>query len=342
MLLSFTLDFPIFSPASYNALLFQITPAHSSYQLLLAESFFEAKPYSLSTTNITTALSILLPPSAHSGNWPNSWPGVSPLRTSLDNLQESPSDPVGWRQTSFDHCEKTYRQPFRQHTGNVVLTTQWNMTNETILGIGYLDFHTTYLNTLCPMAFYDSTANSSGLLAAQKHYGQSFDEISSGINGHEKVICPVYDPKNRNYKPDPSTIPTVSTCFQEVDQVGLCRLGYNNTFLLVITICLGVKTFCMLLMIIVIRSQPLYCLGDVIAEYLRSPDLSTIGCSYFNGLLTSAQPTKDRCPSAAQSFQHFKYSGFVWIGLGCAFMIAWTFLMNLSALYANDVPHDQK
>lgn len=322
----------------YNALLFQITPAHSSYQLLLSESFFEAKSFDLSAINITAAMSILLPPSTSAATWPASWPGVSILEVSLQNLQRSAVSPMGWTQTPFHQCEKTYSEPYRKTVGNVVLATKWNLTNETILGIGYLDFHTTDLNTLCPAAFYANTENSSSVAAAQRDHGLGFQSITGGP---KRGICPAKDDKNEYYKPDPSTIPTVSKCYQGAPKAGICRLGYNNTFLLVITACLAVKTFCMLIMIVVIRNQPLFCLGDVIAEYIKRPDLSTKGYSCFDEIQAMPQPAKDRCPSAVEYFSHFREWGWLWYTLAFAYIFAWTVMVTLSALDGKDVANDR-
>lgn len=77
---------------------------------------------------------------------------------------------------------------------------------------------------------------------------------------------------------------TVDHCLVEPINA-VCRVGLSNTFLLVVTICILIKTVTAVVITITLgrwNQEPLVTLGDAIASFIQRPDRNTIGMCAFD------------------------------------------------------------
>lgn len=85
-----------------------------------------------------------------------------------------------------------------------------------------------------------------------------------------------YNPRceflSRQYDPKDDILPVVTNCYVEKDQPSLFRLVYSPSLLWVIAISMGINSISMVLVILLMRQQPLLTVGYVMESYLRFPD----------------------------------------------------------------------
>ena len=262
------------------------------------------------------------------------WPGVDRLQEALTELHPNMNLP-NWQNLTwlecFDKITKTETYTDQRHF--MMFTSYEPPTNESsIIGLAVLsgvNYGTQRPVAICPPTYLQSTPGFSEPAA----YGVNpkTSKIKKGGKKVGSAMCwPYWNGTSTRLRKDnlnsdrftgydPATDLQLRYCFREVVEPQ-CALYYSPLITLIVAVVAGAQALLMTVSLIVTTETPLVLLGDVIASYLKHPDIHTEP----SGGHFEARPN-ERVNVSSQSQVHFSAwaSVSIFLAVQLVVLISW-------------------